>query len=177
MTVLENLLAASEDRDWKSYLSAFILPGRPRLTSAGRAAVAEFGLDEVLDRRPGELPYGRQRLLAIARAVAAQPSVLLLDKQAAGLDEVEAREVAKLIRKLAADWGMAVLLIEHNMELVMSISDKVYAIDFGHLISEGTPEKVRMDSEVLRAYLGEDLVVASADPTDDGGDVARIVSS
>jgi ABC-type branched-subunit amino acid transport system ATPase component len=177
MTVLENLLAASEDRDWKSYLLAFILPARARLSSAGRAAVMEFGLDEVLDRLPGELPYGRQRMLAIARAVAAEPSVLLLDEPAAGLDEVEAREVAQLIRRLATDWGMAVLLIEHNMELVMSISDQVYAIDFGHLIAKGKPEEVRMNPNVLHAYLGEDLLAAEADRSDDGGDVAQKVSS
>lgn len=154
MTVLENLLAASEPRGWKGNLTSFVWSGQSRLTKAGLAAIREFKLDDVLDKRPGELPHGRQRMLAIARAVAAEPSVLLLDEPAAGLDEVESAELTHLIRRLARDWGMAVLVIEHDIPLVLAASDYIYTIEFGGLIAEGTPEEIRDHPEVRRAYLG-----------------------
>jgi sulfate-transporting ATPase len=156
MTVLENLLAASEKRDWRAYLSSFFWPGKVGLTDTGAAAVREFNLESVLGRRPSELPHGRQRMLAIARAVAAEPSVLLLDEPAAGLDEVESGELTRLIRRLASEWGMAVLLIEHDIPLVLAASDYIYTIEFGSLIAEGTPDETRMNPAVRRAYLGDE---------------------
>jgi sulfate-transporting ATPase len=157
MTVLENLLAASEKRDVKGYASGFVWPGRAALTNAGLAAVREFGLEADLLRRPTELAHGRQRMLAIARTVAAEPSILLLDEPAAGLDEVESRELTNLIRRLASEWGVGILLIEHNVPLVLSASDYIYTIEFGQLIAEGTPAEISTDSAVRRAYLGTDF--------------------
>ena len=102
-----------------------------------------------------DLPYGQRRLLAIARAVATQPSVLLLDEPAAGLGDVETAELAHLVRRLADDWGIAVLLVEHDMNFVMSVCDSIVVLDFGRQIAEGTPEEVRNDPAVIAAYLGE----------------------
>ena len=85
-----------------------------------------------------DLPYGQRRLLAIARAVATQPSVLLLDEPAAGLGDVETAELAHLVRRLADDWGIAVLLVEHDMNFVMSVCDDIVVLDFGRQIAEGT---------------------------------------
>lgn len=156
MSVLENLLAASEKRDWRAYLSSFFWPGKVGLTNVGIAAVKEFDLEADLLRKPSELPHGRQRMLAIARAVAAEPSILLLDEPAAGLDEVESGELTHLIRRLATEWGMAVLLIEHDIPVVLAASDYIYTIDFGQLIADGTPDEISVDPDVRRAYLGTD---------------------
>jgi sulfate-transporting ATPase len=102
-----------------------------------------------------DLPYGQRRLLAIARAVASQPSVLLLDEPAAGLGDAETAELARLVRRLADDWGMAVLLVEHDMNFVMTVCDEIVVLDFGRKISEGPREVVRNDPNVIAAYLGE----------------------
>jgi sulfate-transporting ATPase len=119
------------------------------------AAIREFGLEGDLDRQVQDLPYARRRLLAIARAIASQPSVLLLDEPAAGLGDVETAELAHLVRRLADDWGFAVLLIEHDMNFVMSVCDRIVVLDFGRQIADGTPEEVRNDPVVVAAYLGD----------------------
>jgi sulfate-transporting ATPase len=105
---------------------------------------------------PGELSYGRRRLVGIARAVASGPSVVMLDEPAAGLDESETRELARLIRRLADERKMGVLLVEHDVGLVMSTCDRVVVLDFGRLIASGTPDEVRGDASVRAAYLGTD---------------------
>jgi sulfate-transporting ATPase len=117
--------------------------------------VREFGLESSLDRSVGDLSYGERRLLAIARAVATSPSVLLLDEPAAGLSDDETRELARLVRRLAEDWGMGVLLVEHDVDMVMSVCDQVVVLDFGRRISVGTPDEVRADPAVRAAYLGD----------------------
>jgi len=141
-----------------------VAPGRPVLHPVAVAAVDEFELRRVLDRRPSELPYGQRRLVAIARAIAMEPSILLLDEPAAGLDEGESRELAALVRKLADDWGIAVLLIEHDMEFVMGICDRVLVIDFGRPIAAGTPAEVRADPNAIAAYLGEETSATADEP-------------
>ena len=105
---------------------------------------------------PGELPYGRRRLVGIARAIASGPSIIMLDEPAAGLDDAESRELAHLIRRLATEYGMGVLLVEHNVGMVMSACDRIVVIDFGHVIASGTPREIRDDPAVKAAYLGED---------------------
>jgi sulfate-transporting ATPase len=154
-TVLDNLRAASDPRDRLSYLRDLVRPVAPPLPGQVVAAIREFHLEQDLLRLVQDLPYGQRRLLAIARAVATQPSVLLLDEPAAGLSEVETGELAHLVRQLADDWGIAVLLVEHDMSFVMSVCDHIVVLDFGIEISEGSPREVRRDALVIAAYLGE----------------------
>jgi sulfate-transporting ATPase len=154
MTVHENLLVADDPGGVLPWFSDVVRPGRARLGPAATRAVHDLGLAEVLSAYPSELSYGRRRLLAIARAVAADPMVLLLDEPAAGLDERERGDLAELIAQLAHERGLAVLLIEHDVNLVASISDRMLALDFGRVIACGSPEAVRDDPSVRSAYLG-----------------------
>lgn len=155
VSVRENLLAASDRPRPLSAITDLITPGAQTLTSTALDAVEEFGLTDLLDTVPGDLPHGQRRLVAIARAVASSPSILLLDEPAAGLDEVETQELAHLVRRLAATWGMGILLVEHDMTFVMQLCDEVVALDFGRVIFRGTPDEVRRNDDVRRAYLGE----------------------
>jgi ABC-type branched-subunit amino acid transport system ATPase component/ABC-type branched-subunit amino acid transport system permease subunit len=167
LTVLENLQTAADKSSGRPRLfSDLIYPRTIPLPGEVVAAVHEFGLTDELDRLAADLPYGQRRLLAIARAVAIQPSVLLLDEPAAGLSQVESRELETLVRRLADDWGMAVLLIEHNVDFVMRVCDELHVIDFGRTISTGAPDEVRRDPAVVAAYLGEPVSAVEAGPDD-----------
>jgi len=117
-------------------------------------AIKEFELDEDLHRDVRDLSYGKRRLLAIARAVAMHPSVLLLDEPAAGLSSTESAELARLVRRLADEWGMAILVVEHDMNFVMGVCDEIVVLDFGKPIASGPPDSVRSDPAVIAAYLG-----------------------
>jgi sulfate-transporting ATPase len=155
MTVLENLLVVSESRSSWSYVTDLFWPGKPRLTPAAQAAVELLDLTDDLHRLPTELPYGRRRLVAIARAIAAEPSILLLDEPAAGLSQAQSVELRTLLRHLADERGMGVLLVEHDVDLVMSSCDRVVALVFGTEIASGTPADVRANEHVIHAYLGQ----------------------
>jgi sulfate-transporting ATPase len=154
-TVIDNLRVASDPRDLVSYLRDLIHPVQPELPGEVVAAIREFGLEPQLDQQVSDLPYGKRRLLAIARAVATRPSVLLLDEPAAGLGDVETVELANLVKGLARDWGIAVLLVEHDMTFVMSVCDELVVLDFGRKIAQGSPEEIRSDPAVIAAYLGD----------------------
>jgi sulfate-transporting ATPase len=154
VTVRENLLVASDDGAVIRYGLDLVHPGTPELSPIAIAAIREFGLEDALDAMPTELPHGRRRLIAIARAVAASPAVLLLDEPAAGLSAVESEELGRLVRWLAHDVGLAVLMIEHDVNLVLSICDRVAVLDFGRLIALDTPAAVASDPAVVAAYLG-----------------------
>lgn len=162
LTVRENLLAAADPRDRAAYVTDLVWPGYPPLPATVVAAVEELDLEPLLDRRAEDLSYGQRRLVAIARAVASNPSVLLLDEPAAGLDETESAELGRLIRRLADEWGMGVLLIEHDVALVLANADRVVVLDFGRKIAEGTPAEIRDDPAVRKAYLGEETESTSA---------------
>ncbi|WAM19760.1 branched-chain amino acid ABC transporter permease/ATP-binding protein [Rhodococcus sp. JS3073] len=155
LTVLENLEVGSGQRSKWAYLRDLVWPKRMELSPGAVAAVHRFGLVHVLDRRPHELPYGQRRLVAIARAVAAQPSVLLLDEPAAGLSAHEREELVTLIRDLVGEHGMGVLLVEHDVDLVMKVCDHITVLEFGKVVARGTPAEIRADHEVRRAFLGE----------------------
>lgn len=116
---------------------------------------AEFEIDPWLERPAGELPLGVRRRVELARAVSVDARVLLLDEPTSGMSDAEAVELSRAIRGLA-DRGIAVVLVEHNMSVVMPISDQLYVLEFGRLISSGPPETVQSDAAVIRAYLGTD---------------------
>ncbi|MGC9537436.1 ABC transporter permease subunit [Streptomyces sp. UG1] len=166
MTVLENLLVVSESRSWWSYVTNLFWAGKPQLNAAARAAVELLDLGEDLHRLPTELSYGRRRLVAIARAIAGEPSVLLLDEPAAGLSQHQSAELKHLLRHLAEERGMGVLLVEHDVDLVMSSCDRVVALVFGAEVAAGTPAEVRNDRRVVEAYLGEVEPDDDTRPTD-----------
>jgi sulfate-transporting ATPase len=154
LTIRENLAVACDRwRPWR-YLTDFLRPGRITLTGPALVAAREFALESEMDRKPTELSMGRRRLAAIARAAAASPSVLLLDEPAAGLSDAEARHLAALLRRLAAEWGMGILLVEHNIDMVLAACDRVTVLTAGSVLVSGPPQEVREDPRVLEAYLG-----------------------
>ena len=114
----------------------------------------EQGLWNHRDDKATSLPYGYQRRLEIARALATRPRLLLLDEPAAGMNPQETLELAAFIREIKEKYNLTVLMIEHHMDLVMGISDRVYVLDFGSLIAEGTPEEIQSNQRVIDAYLG-----------------------
>jgi ABC-type branched-subunit amino acid transport system ATPase component/ABC-type branched-subunit amino acid transport system permease subunit len=155
MTVRENLLAASDSRTLLACLRDAVKPPVRPLPASAIAAVEEFGLGQKLDGTAKLLAYGDRRLVAIARAVGSGASVLLLDEPAAGLSGPERKDLSVLLRKLAENWKMAVLLVEHDVDLVMSSCDRVVALDTGRVIATGTPAEVRSNPDVIRSYLGD----------------------
>ena len=155
-TVFENISVAADPQDFGSYLRDLVWPVNPKFPPEVVRAIREFELDEDLHRDVHDLSYGKRRLLAIARAVAMQPSVLLLDEPAAGLSSTESLELGRVVRRLAEEWGMAVLVVEHDMNFVMGVCDDVVVLDFGRLIASGPPDVVRTDPAVIAAYLGGD---------------------
>jgi ABC-type branched-subunit amino acid transport system ATPase component len=175
-TVLDNLSVAADPQDLGSYLVDLVRPVNPPLPAEVVRAIKEFRLDDDLDRLVRDLPYGKRRLLAIARAVAMHPSVILLDEPAAGLGDAETAELARVVRRLADVWGMAVLVIEHDMNFVMGLCDDLVVLDFGRPIAAGSPEKVRSDPAVIAAYLGvEEPATDGQATTDAAAGVATVV--
>ncbi len=154
MTVEENLRTAAEPGSFSSYLADLVWPRKKPLPDIAQAVIRSFGLEAVLHAYPDALPYATRRLVGIARSVATTPSVLLLDEPAAGLDDNSTHELSDLIRDLAHEWGIAVLLVEHDVSMVMRTCDRVVAVEFGREIVTGTPEEVRSHPRVIEAYLG-----------------------
>jgi sulfate-transporting ATPase len=166
ISVEENIRAGSDQlASRRSWLTDLFWPGHHELSTTAVAAIHEFELEPYLDNTPDELPYGRRRLVGIARAVASGPSVVMLDEPAAGLDERESGDLARLIRRLAEERNMAVLLVEHDVGLVMSTCDRVVVIDFGGVIAQGTPAEIRGSELVREAYLGNAVDVAAEEVT------------
>jgi branched-chain amino acid transport system ATP-binding protein len=158
MTALENVMAGRHLQERSGLLADLLrLPGARRANDATRAAamalLEEVGLADKADMQAGALPYGALKRLEIARAMATNPRVLMLDEPAAGCNPVETEEIDHLIAGVAAR-GVAVVLIEHDMKLVMRISRRVVVLNQGRMLAEGTPDEVRSNPEVVAAYLG-----------------------
>ena len=170
LTVRENLLVAADPKHWTRYVTDLVRPGQPQATAAMNAVVADFALEGLLDELPESLSHGAARLVGIARAVAAEPAVLFLDEPAAGLDSGERVELGRVIRRVAEQSGIAVVVVEHDIPLVTAISDRIVVLDFGLVIKIGTPAEVQADPAVVAAYLGGEDPAAVAAP----GEVSRV---
>jgi branched-chain amino acid transport system ATP-binding protein len=177
MTVLENLVVAQHRRLMRASLyTAGGLVGLPSYRRAEAEAVAKaclwlerVGLRDRADAVAGSLPYGAQRRLEIARAMCTDPILLCLDEPAAGLNARESGELTALLAALRAEQRIGILLIEHDMSVVMEISDRVIVLDYGRKIADGTPAEVRADPRVIKAYLGEEEEL----PPEVAADIAR----
>ncbi len=161
LTVRENLRAAANRRTWLQSLGDLVLPRWSDDESAIDDALHLLGLTDAADVLPPELPQGRRKLVGVARALACRPRLLLLDEPAAGLDTNESLELGERLRAVTAS-GVTVVLVDHDMGLVLGVCDRVVVLEFGRVIAEGPPDEIRRDAGVIAAYLGDDLVSATA---------------
>ncbi|MBA2817447.1 high-affinity branched-chain amino acid ABC transporter ATP-binding protein LivG [Candidatus Pantoea persica] len=160
MTVIENLLVAQHQHLKSGLFSGlFKTPafrrGESEVLDRAATWLARIGLLDLANRQAGNLAYGQQRRLEIARCMVTRPEILMLDEPAAGLNPKETHELDELIAELRGEHKVSVLLIEHDMKLVMGISDRIYVVNQGTPLANGTPEEVRNNPDVIRAYLGE----------------------
>ena len=157
LSVFENVLIAKHMRAKQNFFSAALHLNRAeekRMREESMALLEEQGLDKYKDDVAGSLPYGLQRRLEIARALATDPKLLLLDEPAAGMNPQETLELAAFISEIRDKYKLSIFLVEHHMDLVMNISDRIYVLDFGKLIAKGTPEEIQNNERVIDAYLG-----------------------
>lgn len=161
MTVLENVMIGRHCRSSAGIIGAIAKNKATRheekkIVEDSYAVLEKIGLSEFVNEFAKNLPYGAQRRLEIARAMATEPFLLLLDEPAAGMNPLETRELDELIVRIRDQEGITILLIEHDMKLVMSLSDSIYVVDYGKKIAQGTPQEIKNNSAVIKAYLGED---------------------
>jgi ABC-type branched-subunit amino acid transport system ATPase component len=163
LSVRDNLLVAAERPTWYSFLLDLLRPERTRRQHEARIdeALRAVELYELADRLPSDLSHGQRKLVGVARALAAEPKLLLLDEPAAGLDTKESQKLGAQLRKLV-EAGTTIFLIDHDMGLVLNVCDYIYVLDFGAIIAHGDPAAIRQDPAVIGAYLGESAGEAQA---------------
>jgi branched-chain amino acid transport system ATP-binding protein len=162
MTALENVMIGTHCRTRSAVWGAIT---RNKATRREEQAVIDrsyellklVGLDEYVNESAANMPYGKQRRLEIARALATDPFLLLLDEPAAGMNPHETLELERLIVDIRDRFSISIMLIEHDMKMVMSMSDRIYVLDYGRMIADGTPREIAENPAVIKAYLGEDL--------------------
>jgi len=161
MTVLENVMVGLHTRSSSGLLACSLrMPWSRREESRIRAGALKWleftGITNLADVTAGNLPFGKGRMLEIARALAVEPGIILMDEPAAGLNSRETLELARLIQRIR-DLGITVVLVEHDMELVMEICDRIMVLNLGCKLAEGTPQEIQENNEVIAAYLGDDV--------------------
>jgi len=176
LTVQENLIVAARRPTMGSSLAEVVLGRRQRTAGQIDEAIHLLDLGEYADRMPSELPQGKRKLVGVARALAGQSKLILLDEPASGLDTSESVDLGRRLRRVV-DEGVAMLLVDHDMGLVLNICDEVYVIDFGHLLAHGTPGEIRRDPRVLAAYLGGSGTGANGDGSGAPSDPAAAAGS
>ena len=160
-TVLQNVMIGGFVRQKSHWwMHPLMIPSCTReekdLRDRAMALLESVGLDHVADETSNSLPYGAQRRLEIARALATKPKFLLLDEPAAGMNPQESQELMAFIKKIRTDFDLTILLIEHDMKVVMGVCEYIWVLDYGILIAEGNPEQIRSNPRVIEAYLGEE---------------------
>jgi branched-chain amino acid transport system ATP-binding protein len=162
MTVLENVMIGRHCRMSAGVPGAVFRPKstvkeEKQVVADSYAMLEKIGLSQFVNEFAKNLPYGAQRRLEIARAMATEPFMLLLDEPAAGMNVRETKELDELIVRLRNEEGLSILLIEHDMKLVMSLSDRIFVVDYGKKIAQGTPVEIKNNPAVIKAYLGEEI--------------------
>ena len=161
MTVLDNVLVAMTNQYKEGFFKSVLrFPSFYRtedeILKKARALLAIFDLDKDMYKLASNLPYGIQRRLEIVRGLAMKPKILFLDEPAAGMNPEETADLTRLIRKIQKEFHITVLLIEHDMSLVMNLAERIYVLDQGKMLAEGTPNEIQQDKAVIKAYLGEE---------------------
>lgn len=157
LSVFENVLIAKHMRAKQNVFSATLclnFKEEQRMRREAMELLNMQGLGHLKDEKASSLPYGLQRRLEIARALATNPTLLLLDEPAAGMNPQETQDLTEFIQKIKEDYHLTIFMIEHHMDLVMQISDRIYVLDFGKLIAQGTPDEIQNNQRVIDAYLG-----------------------
>jgi len=165
-STLDNILIGAHHLTGNPFANMLSLPGamrnERRLVDRAHELAEMLRLSDELDNAVRNLPYGLQKRVELARALASEPQIILLDEPVAGCNDAETTELKEIVRQVNKDLGVTIFLVEHDMSMVMSVCDYIYVINFGANLAEGTPDEVRRNPDVIAAYLGEDYVHAAA---------------